>query len=317
MGEAEIIALLAARAGGRREDVVLGIGDDAALLRPPPDRLLTCAMDTLNEGVHFPQDMPARWVGHRVLAVNLSDLAAMGAEPAWATLSLSLPRPDADWLEEFAAGLARACMRFGVALVGGDTVRGPLSVSVHLTGFVEPGMALTRGGAAPGDGIYVTGTPGEAAAGLALWAGGRDRDGALCRRFLDPEPRVAAGRSLRGVASAAIDLSDGLAVDLARMMAASGTGADLESRRLPVSPAAGRAVGDERARRWLLFGGDDYELCFTAPETAADRLAGVAAGWDCGLTRIGRVVAGAGVRLDGAALTPGAEAWSHFRETAT
>lgn len=296
---------------GHREDVVLGIGDDAAILTPPPGAQLVAAVDTLNEGVHFPAGAPPAAIGHRLLAVNLSDLAAMGATPAWATLSLSLAAPDEAWLTDFARGLGALARRHDVAIVGGDTVRGPLSLSLQLLGFVPAGEALTRGGARTGDGIYVTGQPGVAAAGLRRLQAGEPLTDALVEGFLWPVPRLAVGHALRGIATAAIDVSDGLITDLRRLLAASEAGGRIEAAALPLSPTLRAAVGDEEARRLALVGGDDYELLFTAPDAAASRLQTLARDWEVGVSRIGTVEAEAGLRVDGApaGLPAG---WRHF-----
>lgn len=301
-----------------RPDVALGPGDDAAILAPDPGRMVACAMDTLNEGVHFPAGLDPAAIGHRALAVNLSDLAAMGAEPAWATLSLSIAEPRADWVAEFARGLQELARRFGVALVGGDTVTGPLSIAVHLSGFVEPGTQLTRSGARPGDRVYVTGCPGAAAYGLSLWNRGAAYDRAF-GRFAWPEPRVEEGAALRGLATACIDISDGLATDLARLASASSVRISIDLDALPVDEAVANAVGIGQARELALTGGDDYELCFTVPPGHEESLEERAAGWPCGLTRIGTVVAGTGLEFvtGGRPIVPDLRgSWSHFGEAA-
>ena len=248
--------------------VEVGIGDDGAIVRLPPGRELVVVVDTLVAGVHFPADMVPAEVGYRALAVNLSDVAAMGAEPAWMTLALTLPAPDADWLEGFAAGLWDLAGRHGVALVGGDTTRGPLTVSVQVLGHLPAGTRLLRGGARPGDRVFVSGTPGDAAAGLGLRSPGSEAERRLRARFLRPEPRLGLGRALAGRASAAIaaiDVSDGLLADLAHICEASGTGAVIDEERLPLSAALIEFAGRERAAELALTGGDDYELCFTLP----------------------------------------------------
>jgi len=300
-----------------RDDVLLGIGDDAALLAPPAGQALAVAVDTLVEGTHFHLGTDPRALGHRVLAVNLSDLAAMGAEPAWCLLSLSLPRPDPAWLAGFADGFFALADRHGVALVGGDTVRGPLAATVTVHGFVPAAQACRRSGARPGDGIWVTGTPGDAVAGRLAQADGADAGdpalAALLARFLYPEPRVAAGLALRGLASAMIDVSDGLHQDLARLLVASGAGGELVVEALPLSAALTARAGGEAAAL-ALTGGDDYELCFTLPEHHAGQLVERARAWDFPVTRIGTVTAGSGLTLLRAgqpcALPPGS--YRHF-----
>jgi thiamine-monophosphate kinase len=272
------------------------------------------AMDTINEGVHFPAGIDPAAIGHRALAVNLSDLAAMGAEPAWASLSLSITDPQADWVGAFSRGLQSLAARHGVALVGGDTVGGPPSVSLHLAGFVEAGMHLTRAGARPGDRVYATGCLGEAAFGLRRWRAG-DRDDPAVERFLWPEPRVAEGRDLVGLATACIDVSDGLAMDLGRIADASGVHIVIDLDAVPVGGLMAGRMPDEDARLLALTGGDDYELCFTVPDHGEAALLEVAAEWPCRPTRIGRVTKGAGVSflLAGRAVSPDLrDAWSHF-----
>ena len=301
-GEFELIERFFTHRGAVRDDVRLGVGDDAALVTPRAGTECVLALDSLVENAHFPAGMDARFVGHRALAVNLSDLAAMGAEPAWALLGLTLPAVDEHWLAGFSAGLDTLARRFNVALIGGDTTRGPLTVTIALAGSVPAGAALLRSGARPGDDLWISGTPGDAAAGLAILQGrlpaqGRARD-ALLHRFQLPEPRVALGVALRGIATACIDVSDGLAGDLAKLCAASGVGADVESRELPLSAGLCSIVGPEARLRFALGGGDDYELLFTAPAIDRARLAALEAG--AMLRRIGAVSETAGVRIDGA-----------------
>jgi thiamine-monophosphate kinase len=253
--------------GVKRADVRLGIGDDAALLDCPAGCDLVAAIDTLVDGVHFPHGCPAASVGHRVLAVNLSDLAAMGARPAWALLALTLPNSDEAWLSEFAAGFSELARAHDVALVGGDTTSGPLCATVNILGHVPRSQALRRSGAKPGDLVFVSGTPGDAAAGLAVEQGrlavASDLAGYLRKRFLFPSPRMALGKCLRGLATACIDISDGLLGDVGKLAHSSACGVELNYRELPVSEALVEAVGDARARELALTGGDDYELCFT------------------------------------------------------
>ncbi|MGD2111948.1 MAG: thiamine-phosphate kinase, partial [Gammaproteobacteria bacterium] len=218
--------------GAGRDDVIAGVGDDAAVLRVPAEHELVVCMDTLVGDVHFPQATAPNAIGHKALAVNLSDLAAMGAEPAWATLALTLPENDADWLEQFSRGFFALAERYNVQLIGGDITRGPLSVTVQAHGFVPGGKALRRAGARPGELVCVTGTLGDAALALRL----ADRAPALLRQRLDyPEPRVAAGIVLRDRASAVIDVSDGLLADLGHLLEADGLGAALRIGDLPRS----------------------------------------------------------------------------------
>lgn len=277
---------------GARADVVLGIGDDAALLLPPPGQELAITTDTLLEGVHFPADLGPDDLGWRALAVNLSDLAAMGAEPAWATLALSLPAPQAAWLERFAAGFFELADSCGLALVGGDTVRGPLSITVQAIGHVPAGAAMRRAGARTGDVVAVTGTLGLAAAALRLRDGGSP-PGFVARRLTRPQPRLAEGRALRAMASACIDVSDGLAADLGHVLAASDCGATLDAALVPGPPDL-PGLGDGPLDL-ALHGGDDYELCFCCPPQAWPALAATPGLESC--TRIGVVEASPGLRL--------------------
>lgn len=304
MAEFQLIDRIRERAAQGRGDVVLGIGDDAALLQPPPGMQLVVTMDTLNEGVHFPAGTAAADIGWKALAVNLSDLAAMGAEPAWCTLSLSLPDADPAWIDGFLDGFLALAGQYRVALVGGDTTRGPLAVSVAAHGVVDPGRALRRDAARVGDGVWVSGSLGAAAAALEQWRCGGPVDAALRERLDRPAPRVALGRALSGVANACIDVSDGLLADLGHVCRASGVGARLDVDALPGAAALQRHFHGDALRALQATGGDDYELCFTLPG-AADALAlaaGAAAGVD--VTRIGTVVAGRGVDVNDRAGRP-------------
>ena len=301
-GEFELIARYFTGRGAERDDVRLSVGDDAAVVVPRSGAELVLALDTIVAGVHFPADTGARFVGHRALAVNLSDLAAMGAEPAWALLGLTLPAADESWLAGFAAGFDDLARRHGVALIGGDTTRGPLAATVTVGGWVRTGAALTRGGAKAGDDLWVSGTPGDAGAGLAilqgkLRAGGAARE-ALLGRFLLPEPRVGLGQALVGIASACIDISDGLAGDLAKLCGASGVGARVDCARLPRSAPLLEAAGNEAATRHALSAGDDYELLFTAPVAARSSVVELARLAPVSL--IGAIDAGPRIRFDGA-----------------
>ncbi len=266
LSESALIERYFRACGAARPDVIAGVGDDAALLASPGDLELVAATDTLVAGVHFPLASPASSIGHRALAVNLSDLAAMGAQPAWALLALTLPAADEAWLAEFAAGFDALARAHEVALVGGDTTRGPLCVTVTLLGHVPRGGALRRGGARAGDVLFVSGTPGDAAAGLALEQGElRASAQALAylrERFLLPTPRMALGERLRGHASACIDVSDGLLGDAGKLAAASGVGVEIDFDAVPLSAPLVQTLGERRARELALTGGDDYELCF-------------------------------------------------------
>lgn len=299
LSEFSIIAKYFSR-GHRREDVVLGVGDDAALLDVPAGMQLAVSVDALVAGRHFPLGTDPEAIGYKALAVNLSDMAAMGAAPAWVTLALTLPEPDTDFLDGFAAGFYRLAEAYGIALVGGDTVRGPLQVAVQIQGLVPRGKALTRAGARPGDHLFVTGTLGDAGAGLGLVQGKLDCDEPFAtelRRRLDyPTPRVDVGIGLRNIASAAIDISDGLLADLGHVLEAGSVAAEIELNAVPVSSALENCIIDSAERlRLALTAGDDYELCFTVPEERLTDLHRMAAGWECGVTRIGRIVSGSGI----------------------
>ena len=296
LGEFEAIARFFSRRI-TRTDVTLGVGDDAALLAPHPGQELVAATDTIAAGRHFLEGTPADAVGHQALAVNLSDLAAMGADPAWALLALSVPELNVAWMVDFARGFYDLADRHRVALVGGDTIRGPLVITITVMGFVTPRDALRRSGARVGDVICVSGALGDAAAGLELLRSKResfDSEDPRVQRFLRPTPRLALGRALRGRANAAMDVSDGLLGDLAKLTAASGVGARLELERLPVpAPLENESAADMERR--VLTGGDDYELLFTLPRRFADGLATLAREGGCDVHRIGEIVEGRGI----------------------
>jgi thiamine-monophosphate kinase len=320
MDEFELIHRYFSRLGTARADVVLGVGDDAAILRGTDDADLVAAVDTIVSGRHFLEGSDARSVGHRALAVNLSDLAAMGARPAWALLSLTLPRAEPDWLEGFAVGFGDLAHAHEVMLVGGDTTAGPLAVSVQIMGHVPRGTALRRDGGRGGDLLAVTGTIGDAGAGLALAMGTLSTDdaaaaGELLRRFEYPTPRVEFGLAARGLASAAMDLSDGLAGDLPKLAAASGLGAHVDVDRLPLSRALCKVADPQRARDYALGAGDDYELLLAVPPARFDALAARAAELNLTLTVIGELRRGNAVRwaLEGRPYVPAVEGYSHFR----
>jgi thiamine-monophosphate kinase len=274
-----------------RDDLILGIGDDAAIVAVPPNRQLVVAMDTLNIGVHFPAETAPGDIGWKALAVNLSDLAAMAAEPAWCTLSLSLPESDAAWIDGFLDGFLALAAQHRVALIGGDTTRGPLSVCVTAHGLVAPRGALRRDVAQVGDDVWVTGTLGDAAAALRQWQTNASIDPLLRERLDRPTPRVAAGRALAGIAHACIDVSDGLLADLGHVCRASGVGARLDVDALPASDALQAHCDATSARILQSAGGDDYELCFTAPKTAHLAVEDALAMANTPATRIGTITA--------------------------
>jgi len=264
--------------GAHRTDVPLGVGDDAALLDCPAGSQLVAAMDTLVSGIHFLPHFPPESIGHRALAVNLSDIAAMGARPAWALLALTLPEAEEGWLKGFASGLGALARQHGVALVGGDTTSGPLCITVQVSGFAPRSAAMLRSGGKPGDVLFVSGTPGDAGGGLAVELGTLSNISAeaaahLRHRFLFPTPRVELGQKLRGCASACIDVSDGLLGDAGKLAEASGCGVVLEWEQLPISAQLASAVGEQRARELALSAGDDYELCFAVAPENVERLA--------------------------------------------
>jgi len=322
MNEFELIERYFRRAN-RDPAVRIGIGDDAAVVAPAPGKELAFSVDMLVEGRHFLADVDPAALGHKTLAVNLSDLAAMGATPRWALLAGALPDNDERWIKAFANGLFALAERFGVALIGGDTTRGPRNLCVTIVGEVPAGAAITRSGAAAGDDIYLSGTLGDAALALAALAGktsvAADILVTLRQRLERPEPRVALGERLRGVASAALDISDGLTGDLAHILAASGVGADVEFARIPRSPAIEQRLSTHErnlALACLLAGGDDYELCFTAPPSAGDRVAAIAQELALPLTRIGVITSSRGLRVRderGVELSPLPAAFDHFR----
>ena len=303
---------------------VLGVGDDCALLAPTPGMQLAVSSDMLLEGRHFsPQDSPAG-IGHKSLAVNLSDLAAMGATPRWATLSIALPTADDAWLTAFARGFFRIADLHGIELVGGDTTRGALTISITVMGEVPPGQALRRDGAQAGDDVWVSGVIGSAATALAY------RQGRLFMEQIDaakvlpalylPTPRVELGIALRGVATSAIDISDGLLADLGHILERSGVGAGpigarLEFAALPTLPVVQQYLHEPVARDCVLAGGDDYELCFTAPAGKRDAVHAAAESAGVAVTRIGRISAEpelAVIDADGQPLTIEHTGYDHF-----
>ncbi len=320
--EFDLIEMIRARTLVPRDDVCVGIGDDGAVLRAPPGQELVVAIDTMVEGVHFLPGTAAVDLGWKALAVNLSDLAAMGATPAWAMLALTLPRADAAFVRSFAEGFAQLAQPHRVALVGGDTTSGPLSISVAAHGFVPQGAALTRAGANVGDIVLVTGTLGDAIAGLYALRDPPQDDPAratlrnvLIERLTRPTPRVAAGIALRGLASSCVDISDGLLSDLGHVCAASGVGAELDAPLLPRSRALRELHGEAQSLEFALAGGDNYELCFTVPPKHLEQTLADLGRVGCGVTWIGRIVAGGGVRVrdaQGQWMTPEMKGWEHF-----
>ncbi len=298
LNEFGLIEKYFSRIGAGSDSEVLGVGDDAAVLQLPPGEQLVTSVDTLVSGVHFPGDAAPGDIASRLLRVNLSDMAAMGASPHWFTLALTLPQANADWLQAFSASLAADAEGFRCSLVGGDTTAGNLTLSLTMLGTVPTGEALLRSGARPGDSIYVTGSLGDGAAALALIKGATENSPEqreyLLNRFYRPLPRLAEGLRLRGIASAAIDISDGLLADLGHIAEASGVGAELIAGNIPISPPV--AGSDrEQALQWALTGGDDYELCFTVSEGNAGIVEAMIGLGELDATRIGRIIEGSGV----------------------
>ncbi len=307
MAEFQLIERYFSGLSGARRDVALGVGDDCALLEAPPGMRLAMTMDTLIAGRHFLPDVDPRTLGHKALAVNLSDLAAMGAQPAWALLSISLPAIDNEWLSAFSAGFSVLAGEHGVALVGGDTCQGDMSITVQLTGFVEPGRELRRSGARPGDQVYVTGTLGDAALALKCLLADEE-PGGLRSRLEQPRPRIAEGRALSAAgATSCIDISDGLVSDLGHVCRQSGCAARIHLDRLPLSPAMAEHVSATGDFSLAVAGGDDYELCFTLPADSAlpDGLSA---------TCIGEMLPGEGLTLLDARgrEAPLPRGWKHF-----
>ncbi len=305
----------------RSENITLGVGDDAALVRVPSDHELVIAIDTLVDGVHFPVDTCAADIGYKALAVNLSDLAAMGADPSWATLALTLPESDTEWLTGFAGGFFELADEWGVSLIGGDTTHGPLTVSVQVAGHVPTGQALRRSGARVGDQIWVTGTLGDAALALAHV---KDRlrlspvsfEQSLVR-LNRPTPRLREGSALREIATAAIDISDGLGADLGHVLEASSVGATLYAERLPLSKILREQFGSHMDWNLPLGGGDDYELCFTASPDKQPMIEERFHELGTACTRIGSIEEQSGLRCvmpDGKTIDPRALGYDHFGE---
>ena len=318
MNEFELIRTFFMRQPVSRADVAAGIGDDAALLRPPAGQLLAVTSDLLVSGVHFLPDIEPRSLGHKALAVNLSDLAAMGAEPAWFLLNLVLPEVDAHWLERFCGGMFDLARAYNVQLVGGDTSCGPLAIGIEAHGFVPESAALRRSGAKTGDRIYVTGTLGDAAVALRHRLGkqrlSEDDFTAVVERLDRPIPRVREGMALRGLARSAIDISDGLVADLGHILELSHVGARIFLDKIPVSPVC-RAHIKKFGWEVALAMGDDYELCFTVPPQNIGALEQLQ--FACGLHYIGEIEAEPGLRIvdeSGGPYRPTFTGHDHFAE---
>ncbi|MGX5915073.1 thiamine-phosphate kinase [Aliidiomarina sp. Khilg15.8] len=317
MNEFELIATYFNSDEPARSDVVLGQGDDCAIVSTTAATHMAVTTDTMVDGVHFDDKVPARALGHKLVAVNLSDLAAMGAEPAWLSLSITLPDADQHWLQEFSAGLCELANYYNCQLIGGDTSRGPLSLTLTAHGLLPEGQHLSRHGANPGDWVYVSGTLGDAAAALAAQRGDleltRAETQALEERLFYPSPRVALGQALRGLATSAIDVSDGLASDLSHILKRSGVGARLQLASLPLS-ATLSGLTPEQQRHYALCGGDDYELCFTIPEASRGSLQTALMHIGVEVTCVGQIEAQPGLRVfDGEQeVTSNAQGYQHF-----
>lgn len=275
--------------------VPVGIGDDAAVINTFANEQLLIAVDTLNIGVHFPEQTSAYDIGYKALAVNLSDIAAMGGVPKWFTLAMSLPEANHDWLEAFTQGLSSLAAQYNLSLVGGDTTRGPLSITIQIAGTVPTGQSLQRRGAQVDDDIFVTGSLGDAAAALMICQHALNTDEQtsqrLMKRLNHPMPRINIGLALHGIASSCIDVSDGLAADLGHILEASGVGAELSLNALPRSGAlAALHSNEEQVQQWMLYGGDDYELCFTAPGSQYEHIMAISRTENCPITRIGKII---------------------------
>lgn len=298
--EFELIQRYFNQAHSLRHDVVLGIGDDAAIVSPPIGKELVISVDTLHVGVHFEQHWSPADIGYRALAVNLSDIAAMAAEPAWVTLALSLPEVDEHWLAAFGQGFFTLADEYEVQLIGGDLVHGPLSMTVQIHGIVEQGMALRRDAAQPGDIIYLTNHIG--AAGLALLSlhtkkrlAAADHT-AIMRHLFRPTPRIKLARALASSSHAAIDISDGLLADLSHVLRASDVGASITVECLPICPVVHQYLPQDAAYELALTAGDDYELCITAPVTKQAIVEGIGQRLHCPMTAIGKIEKQPGLR---------------------
>lgn len=293
-------------------DVRCGIGDDAAIVAVPPGMELALGMDTLVEGIHFLSETSPEDIGYKSLAVNLSDMAAVGAEPRWISLSLTLPESDESWLQQFMTGFTGLARQYSLSLVGGDLSRGPLTITIQVHGWIPAGQAIYRHGARPHDLVYVSGTLGDAGLALELLQTGTEVENLqeILQRLNRPEPRVELGMALRGIASSSIDISDGLLSDLGHILTASHVAARINVHDLPVSSALKRyhdTIG------FAIAAGDDYELCFTAPPGEKHTLEKLAQRFP--LTCIGEIIEGEGIQWrqqDGTEYRPSRQAYSHF-----
>lgn len=317
MGEFELIKRYfyqSARAFG----VQMGIGDDCALLQPPEGKLLAVSMDTLVGGIHFPRNADPELIAERTLRVNLSDLAAQGAEPLWFTLGLTMPKVDERWMEGFARGLFAVADEYNIALVGGDTTRGPLAITIQVHGAVSSEHALMRANARAGDIIFVTGNVGDAAAALAVirqeLTVGKAAFNYFMSHYYRPQPRIKEAKMLHGISTCAIDISDGLLADLDHICEESGVGASIDLERIPVSTALNKVAEAEQIADWALAGGDDYQLCFTVPAANLGKVEALIEAGKLHATAIGEIVKGSGVKvlLEGEEFEPKRRGFNHF-----
>lgn len=318
LSEFDLIAQYFTRPPRRADRVALGVGDDCALLAPTPGMQMAISSDMLVEGRHFFPGAEPHALGHKCLAVNLSDLAAMGAQPVAFTLALALPDADPEWLAPFSAGLLALADLHGCELIGGDTTKGPRNICITVFGEVPPGQALRRDAAQAGDDIWISGTLGDARLALAAYRNELALDeatlSAAAERMHSPTPRVALGQALRGIAHAAIDISDGMIGDLGHILKRSNAGATLDVDALPADPMLARQPQALR-RRFALAGGDDYELCFTAPQGKRDAVLAAAQRACTPVTRVGSIDTAPGLRLldaDGIPLSMQLHSFDHF-----
>lgn len=307
MKEFDLIGNYFAKGGYVRKDVLLGIGDDAAVTKVPNGQCVVTTTDTLVEGVHFLADTPPEAIAHKAIAVNLSDLAAMGAEPAWISLSLSLPNIDEHWVKAFSEKIHSLSHYFSFQLIGGDTVQGPLSITITAQGFIPDNNQITRSGAEPNDWLLVTGCLGDAGVGLDILTdkvivSNAEHASYLKNRHWFPTPRILAGTTLRRVATSCIDVSDGLIQDLNQVISRSEVGAIVHLDKLPISEALGKNIEDlTAALTYAATAGDDYELLFTVPEEQRVYIETALASYNIPVTCIGQITGATGkidLRLD-------------------
>ncbi|CAC9648743.1 thiamine-phosphate kinase [bacterium endosymbiont of Bathymodiolus sp. 5 South] len=287
-----------------------GIGDDCALISIDHGKQLATTVDTLIEGVHFPANTSAQDIAYKALAVNLSDLAAMGATPLYFTLALSLPSVDKKWLADFSQSLKALAKQYNISLVGGDTSKGKLSITINATGFVEKNQALLRSGAQAGDPIFVSNTLGDAALAWQQIQKQQTPSSALLKQFNRPEPQVVLAQSLLGIANSCIDISDGLEQDLSHILTCSKVGAGINLEALPLSSEVAQHIANTQDWCVALAGGDDYELCFTVPNAYINRIKAIEKDLDIKLTKIGAITKKKGLKIKG--LEKHCKSYQHF-----